>query len=226
MNSNYAKGRLQALVRNHENGILRHRQLFFFLLLLVFGMSSNITTALATTSSNLTTINVSNVEPTKVFAGAQHVAILSFTVQVNPAGVSETFRDALVQFSGDSTADIASVQLYRESGAVPGTFNPASDTLLASATSPVSGEYDLDPANFTLATGSVAQFYVVVNLNLGAVDGHKIDFKVLADKITFGKGTWPPSSEVTAGTWDPAGFYNFKIHSLAIKDLSVIEGNS
>src|SRR6266516_656802 len=226
MNSNYAKGRLQALVRNHENGIVRHRQLFFFLLLLVFGMASNITTALATTSANLTTINVGNVGPTKVFAGAQNVAILSFTVQVNPAGVSETFRDALVQFSGDSTADIASVQLYRESGAVPGTFNPASDTLLASATSPVSGEYDLDPANFTLAMGSVAQFYVVVNLNPGAVDGHKIDFKVLADKITLKSGTWPPSSEISAGTWDPPGFSTFRVHSLSINDVAVTEGNS
>ena len=202
MNLNYAKGRLQAPVRNHENGIVRQRQLFFFLLLLVFGMASNITTALATTSANLTTINVGNVGPTKVFAGAQNVAILSFTVQVNPAGVSETFKDALVQFSGDSTADITSVQLYRESGAVPGTFNPASDTLLASATSPVSGEYDLDPANFTLATGSVAQFYVVVNLNPGAVDGHKIDFKLLADTITLKSGTCrpPPKSPPAPGT--------------------------
>src|SRR5438552_2694057 len=226
MNSNYAKGRLQAPVRNHANGIVRHRQLFFFLLLLVFGMASNITTALATTSANLTTINVGNVGPTKVFAGAQNVAILSFTVQVNPAGVSETFRDALVQFSGDSTADIASVQLYRESGAVPGTFNPASDTLLASATSPVSGEYDLDPANFTLAMCSVAQFYVVVNLNPGAVDGHKIDFKVLADKITLKSGTWPPSSEITAGTWDPPGFSTFTVPSLSINDVAVTEGNS
>src|SRR5439155_356324 len=165
MNSNYAKGRLQALVRNHENGIVRHRQLFFFLLLLVFGMASNITTALATTSANRTTINVGNVGPTKVFAGAQNVAILSFTVQVNPAGVSETLRDALVQCSGDSTADIASVQLYREIGAVPGTFNPASDTLLASATSPVSDGYDLDPANFTLAMGPLAHFYFSVRLN-------------------------------------------------------------
>src|SRR5881394_281724 len=128
--------------------------------------------AVLASSANLTTTSVANLAPATVFAGAQNVAILSFTLQVNPAGVSETFRDALVQFTGDSTADIASVQLYRESGAVPGSFNPATDTLLASATTPLSGEYTLDPANFNLAVGSVAQFYVVANVSSSAVDGH------------------------------------------------------
>src|SRR5438874_130720 len=221
MNSNYAKGRLQALVRNHEKGIVRHRQPFFFLLLLVFGMASNITTVLAATSGNLTTVNVANVGPPTICAGAQNVAILSFTVQIKPTGANDTFRDVLVQFTGDNSADLASVQLYRESGAVPGTFNPATDTLLASDSSASSGEYDLDPANFSLNRGTVAQFYVVANLSSSVVDGHKIDLKVLADKITLSSGTWPPSSEVTAGTWDPASFSTIRVPSLSIDNVTV-----
>src|SRR5207247_2224543 len=43
---------------------------------------------------------------------------------------------------------------------------------------------------------------------------------------TFGSGTWPSSSEVTAGTWDPAGMTAIKKPSLSINDVSVSEGDS
>src|SRR6185369_5825843 len=225
MNLNYFKRFFQAPVRP-DHGITRKRKLFFVLPLLVCGMAMNVTNVLAATSGNLTTVSVANVGPATVYAGAQNVAILSFTIQVKPAGVNDTFRDALVQFTGDNTADLASVQLYRESGTVPGTFNAATDTLLATDTTASSGEYDLDPSNFSLNTGTVAQFYVVANFSAGAVDGHKIDFKILADKIALNSGTWPSSSEVTAGTWDPAGFSIFRIPTLSIGNAAVTEGNS
>src|SRR5436309_9280811 len=106
MNLNYAEAGLQAPARNQEIRISRHRKLFFLLPLLVCGVALNISTVLAVTSANLTTVNVANIGPATIYAGAQNVAVLSFTVQVNPAGVSETFRDAFVQFIGDSAADI------------------------------------------------------------------------------------------------------------------------
>src|SRR5206468_1366397 len=84
---------------------------------------SIVSPVLAATSANLTTIAVTNIGPATVFAGAQRVAILGFTVRVKPSGANDSFREARVQFSGDSSADIATVRLYRESGAVPGTFD-------------------------------------------------------------------------------------------------------
>src|ERR1051326_5530219 len=227
MSLNHTKEGLRAPVRSQQHRTGRHCKRLLLLSLLVFAIASNIATVLASTSGNLTTINVANVGPATVYAGAQNVAIFSFTLQVNPSGSTDTFKDALVQFTGDSVADIASVQLYRESGTVPGTFNPATDTLLASASLPVSGEYDLDPSNFSLAAGTTAQFYVAINLSPAAVDGHKIDFNVLADKILLKSGTtWPPSSEITTGTWDPAGFSTIRVPSLAIDSVTMTEGNS
>src|SRR5437763_571565 len=108
MNLNNTESGLRAPVRIQKHRIARCRKLFLLLPLLVLGIASNVGTVLAASSGNVTTINVANVGPATIYAGAQNVAVLSFTVQVNPAGASEQFRDALVQFIGDSAADIAS----------------------------------------------------------------------------------------------------------------------
>ncbi len=77
------------------------------------------------------------------FAGAQKVAIYSFTIQFKTTGTSDTVKDFKVQYAGDNTADVSRVSLYRESGSIPGTFNAAQDTLLISATSAAAGgEFD------------------------------------------------------------------------------------
>src|SRR5439155_12846542 len=69
------------------------------------------------------------------------------------------------------------------------------------------------------------QFYIVVDLSSSAVDGRKIDFQILADKISF-NATWPPASEVSAGTWNPAGFTTIIRPSLSIDNSTVTEGDS
>ncbi len=180
---------------------------------------------LASTSGNLTTIDVTNVGPATVFAGAQKVAIYSFTIQVKPGGAKDTVKDVTVRYAGDNTADVSSVYLYRESGSIPGNFNAAQDILLASTATATTGEFYLDPANFTVNAGTTMQFYVVVDLSPGAVDGSKIDFQILADKITF-SATWPPASEVSAGTWNPADYTTILRPSLSIDNAILAEGNS
>src|SRR5439155_10707367 len=151
---------------------------------------------LAATSGNLTTINVTNVGPATVFAGAQKVAIYSFTLQVKTNGANDTVKDIRVQYAGDNTADLSSVYLYRESGSIPGSFNPAQDTLLATDATAPAGEFDLNPTDFAVAVGTNLQFYIVVDLSSSAVDGRKIDFQILAYTISF-NSTWPSASELS-----------------------------
>ena len=192
---------------------------------LVLGGHLITSSVLAATSGNLTTINVTNVGPATVFAGAQKVAIYSCTLQVKTNGANDTLKDIRVQYAGDNTADLSSVYLYRESGSIPGSFNPAQDTLLATDATAAAGEFDLNSTDFAAAVGTTLQFYIVVDLSSSAVDGRKIDFQILADKISF-NATWPPASEVSAGTWNPAGFTTIIRPSLSIDNSTVTEGDS
>ena len=59
----------QAPVRSQKHKLARYRKLFWLLPLLVAGIASNLATALATTSANVTTVNVANVGPATVYAG-------------------------------------------------------------------------------------------------------------------------------------------------------------
>src|SRR5205823_3575597 len=132
-------------------------QFAFLLAALALGCPLLIPPALASTSGNLRTVNVTNVGPAAVFAGAQKVAIYSFTIQVKTNGVNDTLKDIRIQYAGDSTADLSNVYLYRESGSIPGTFNAAQDTLLASDTTAPAGEFDLNPADFGVTVGTSLQ---------------------------------------------------------------------
>src|SRR5436190_6306149 len=107
-------------------------QFTFLLAALTLGWRLLVPPTLAATSGNLTTLSVTNVGPAAVFAGAQKVAIYSFTIQVKTNGVNDTVKDIRVQYAGDSTADLANVYLYRETGSIAGTFNAAQDVRLAS----------------------------------------------------------------------------------------------
>src|SRR6266536_1103377 len=192
---------------------------------LLFGWHLVVPSLSAATSGNLTTINVTNVGPATVFAGEQKVAIYSFTLQVKTNGVNDTVKDIRVQYAGDSTADLSNVYLYRETGSIPGTFNAAQDVLLASDATAAAGEFDLNPTDFGVTIGTTIQFYVVVDLSASAVDGRKIDFQILADNISF-NSTWPPAAEVSAGRWNPAGYTTIIRPSLAIDNVTVIEGDA
>src|SRR2546422_976523 len=86
--------------------------------------------AWAATSGNLTTVAVTNVGPASASAGARKVPVLSLTVRATSA---DTFKSLIVHYNGSSVADISTVYLYKESGAIPGVFDAATDTLLTSA---------------------------------------------------------------------------------------------
>ena len=156
----------------------------------------------AASSSNLTTVAVTSLAPSTAPPGGLKVPMLSF--RITPA-VADTYDKVVVQFTGTAAADIGTVYVYQESGSVPGTFSAASDTLRGSITTQTGGAYTINPTNFAVGGGTQLQFYVVVDLAAAATVGDTVDFKVLADQITFTSGTWPPASQVTAGTWDPAG---------------------
>src|SRR5437867_3544226 len=185
---------------------------------LAFGWTS---TAQAATSGNLTTVTVANVGPVTASAGARKVALLSFTLRATAA---DTFKNIVVHYSGTSVADISTVYLYKESGAVPGVFDSATDTLLTSAAA--STDTTLNPTDFAVGATSNVQFYVAVDVASGAVDGHLVDFEIQANQISFSSGTWPSTAEANAGTWNPSGSTALSTPSLSITSTSVTEGDS
>src|ERR1041384_6402793 len=156
--------------------------------------------AWAATSANLTPLSVTNVGPVIVSAGAKKVPVLSFTLH---AASADTFKSVTVHYTGTSLADVSTVYLYKESGAIPGVFDATTDMLLTSAT--VAADTTLNPTDFAVGANSNVQLYVAVDVAPGAVDGRAIDFEVRANQISFSSGTWPSTTEASAGTWNPAG---------------------
>ncbi len=141
---------------------------------------------LLATATNVVTGGVLDLTPDTAKQGAANVPIFSF--QLEKSGGSTSFQSVTVHYTGTSSSDVATVKLYKESGTVPGTFDPASDTLVASTTSITANQATLTPASsHTITGGAGIQFYLAVDLASGAVNGHTIDF------------------EVTAGTWNPTG---------------------
>ncbi len=171
------------------------------------------------TSGNLTTNNVSQVGPVTAAPGALKVPILSFTITTG-SNTGEKFKQAKPTFVGNMTNDIQTLYLYCKAGGVgpgcggaPGTFDASTDTLVDACTLSAGGTGttgNCDPSDFNVPANATLQFFVVVDVKTMAVLGHTIDFRFGNDQIFFQTGTWPPSSEVTAATWDPAGVTTIK----------------
>src|SRR5437867_4964094 len=175
----------------------------------------------AAVSTNLTTVTVTNVGPATASAGTKKVPVLSFTLHTLG---SDTFRSLVAHYSGNATVDVSIVYLYRESGAVPGSFNSASDTLLTSAANAT--DVTLNPSDFAVGANSNIQFYIVADVASGAVDGRSIDFEIKTNQITFATGTWPSPAEAAAGTWNPAGSTIVSSPAITIGNASVTEGDA
>ena len=169
--------------------------------------------------SSITTDEVAQVGPTNTLQGALKVPILSFTL--SNTDTNEKFGKIITHYTGTNKADITKVYLYQESGTLAGSsFDSVSDGPFLNSSTSINGsnETTLDPTNFNFTQ---TKFYIVVDVKATATLGNTIDFDVTANKITFtGSHTWPPTSEVTAGTWNPSGD---TIISLPTATLTVIK---
>ena len=178
------------------------------------------TTFADATSTNLTTVNVSQIGPATAAPGASRVPILSFTVHTGAAAGEKLKRVRTVgtapplprMSSKPSTCT-------EESGAAPGfqSSGASADTQLASTTPPAgtcSSEANIDNPDLNLAANTDFTFYIVVDVKATAVLWNAVDFRVNQDRLEFNSGTWPPAAQsvsgtspcpVAANTWNPAG---------------------
>jgi hypothetical protein len=163
------------------------------------------TTAFAS-SNNITTNSVANIAPANAPKGSALVPLMSFTVTTGNAN-SEQLQDVYVTYTGNDSSDVSKLYLYRESGSTGGTFSSVSDTEIASDSSASSNIFHLDPNNNanSLAKNTSYQYYIVADIDLNATPGNTVDVKITQDNIEFASGDWPKNSEITAGTWNPAG---------------------
>ena len=189
------------------------RALFRILaLILALGMALPLgTPALAATSTNITTISVTDLTPDTAAQGDLKIPILEFTVKSSQSGGDE-LKKVKVTYTGSALQDIAAMYLYSENATSGGTFDPTEDTAIASVTAPdklIKKTIDLDPnPDFSMAENVTYQFYIVVDLQSMIPDYHdcvapKIDAKIDKEKIEFDSGKWPPDPDIIS--WDPSG---------------------
>src|SRR5207248_2912136 len=105
--------------------------------------------------------------------------------------------NSVVVHTASTLADMNKIYLYKESGSLPGSFDPASDTLLTSAAGATpAADTTLTLTNpLDLAAGTQVKFYVVVDVKSTATLGHTLSFSIAPAKITLDSGNWPPASE-------------------------------
>ncbi len=154
-------------------------------------------------SSKITTVSVIDLTPNTVIPGQTKVPLMSFTIKSSDG--NEDLEGVKAQYIGTDKADIDSLYLYRESGGNGGSFDPATDIQMISDSVPSSGgEFDLNPPtpDFAMDTNVSYQFYLVADINSGAVVNNFVDVKIKKDKINLNSGNWPN----TAGelTFDPS----------------------
>jgi hypothetical protein len=162
---------------------------------------------MAASSPSITTVSVTDLTPGTAAQGTLKIPILEFTVSSSKTP-NDKLKKLAMTYTGSAIEDIAAIYLYRESSGSGGTFNPATDVIMASQTSPTSSPVTLDPPDFTMTTGVSYQFYIVVDLQIAVPDyrdcvSTQIDAKIDVDDIDFDSGKWPPSGQ--AATWNPSG---------------------
>jgi hypothetical protein len=111
----------------------------------------------AASSPNITTVSVTDLTPDTAAQGTLKIPILEFTVSSSKTP-NDKLKKLAVTLTGSAIEDIAAIYLYRESGGSGGTFNPATDVMMASQASPTSSPVTLDPPDFTMTTGVSYQF--------------------------------------------------------------------
>ena len=153
-------------------------------------------------SVNITNWSVSDITPDWAKQGATKIPILTFTARSSYS--DEKLLDLQVTYTGSSTSDIATMYLYSEYDVSGGTFDPLTDIQMASATTPSSGVYTLDPPDFSMTAGISYQFYIVVDLAATVPEQRSgsdttIDARIATDAINFQSGTWPSSNANPSG---------------------------
>ncbi|PYV31002.1 MAG: hypothetical protein DMG09_26460 [Acidobacteria bacterium] len=178
------------------------------------------TTFADATSTNLTTVNVSQIGPATAAPGASRVPILSFTVHTGAAAGEKLKRVRTYWNSSATTADvIQTVYLYRGERrsawiSIFGRFGGHTVGFHDAPTGTCSSEANIDNPDLNLAANTDFTFYIVVDVKATAVLWNAVDFRVNQDRLEFNSGTWPPAAQsvsgtspcpVAANTWNPAG---------------------
>jgi len=152
--------------------------------------------AQAARNPNVTTVTFGDLAPAFTAPGRANVTILTFTI--SDSNNWEEFTRAVVNYTGNTTADIKVARLFRESGTSPGTFNSSTDTPMATNSSITSRQIALSFSYFIQRNRNF-QFYVVFDIADNATHGNAVDAKINVDALTIQGLTWPDV------IYDPAG---------------------
>jgi len=163
------------------------------------------TTFADATSTNLTTVNVSQIGPATAAPGASRVPILSFTVHTGAAAGEKLKRVRTYWNSSATTADvIQTVYLYRGERrsawiSIFGRFGGHTVGFHDAPTGTCSSEANIDNPDLNLAANTDFTFYIVVDVKATAVLWNAVDFRVNQDRLEFNSGTWPPAAQSVSG---------------------------
>lgn len=131
----------------------------------------------------LQTLETTDLSPLYTSKSKTDVLLMSFTMQ--SCLTTAEIKRVQVKYFGTASSDIAQLKLYQENSALPGSFDPAADSLLASDSSGSVGHYDFDfSPDFSLGTNT-ARFYVAADISATAVNADTISVQILKGKINI-----------------------------------------
>jgi PKD repeat protein len=160
--------------------------------------------AVAVRNNNITTVEFVDLCPNFTAPAQQYIPMLTFTI--SDSANNEAFTRASVTYNGTNLSDIKAARIYRESNNAGGTFNSATDNLLATNSS-ITGNPIILGFSYTLQRNRDRQFYIAFDIADNATDGNRVDARIDIDMLTIQGQTWP------GVVWDPAG--NTTIDSIA-----------